>query len=334
MSTCDSSNITLEETSDAVKLALAASRYVLVIVGVLANLVVIIVFINCKTYKTCFTYLLVFQQACMDLMGCCLYFIFYNYRVPDGEYGIVYCKCRTIFWIFASASGSNLVYISIERYIAVVHPLKYWRREKRKIKMVFKLCVPWLLAIVFTFQLAIYLVPDELSPGNCRFCYSSESVRLISGGSILLFFYIIPVVVMTFCYYRVYVTMQKRLEVRATVRSNSNCVLTDRSDDIEIRNDFKIENSKKESTQYIKNQTNFITTMAVTTLVFAISISPLLIVYIVYSLCDCFDYDRHPIRQATHISFVSSLVANPFVYAFKFSEFKKGFKKTFIRRGI
>ncbi|XP_033114518.1 D(1A) dopamine receptor-like, partial [Anneissia japonica] len=318
MPTCENSNITLDQTSDSVELVLSASRYILVIIGIFANLTVIIVFINCKTYKKCFTYLLVFQQACIDLMGCCLYLIFYNYRVPDGENGIVYCKCRTVFWVFASASIFNLVYISVERYIAVVHPLKYWIREKRKTKTVFKLCVPWLVAILVIFQLAIHFVPDTLSPGNCRFCYSSETVRVISGGSIFLLNYIIPVVVMTFCYRRVYVTMQKRPEVRKHLRNNSSSAQTDRSDDNETGDkDFKVENPKQKFTHYSKNQTNFIITMAVTTLVFAISISPLLILYVVYILCDCFDYDRHPLRQATHISFVWGLVANPFVYAFK-----------------
>ncbi|XP_033098000.1 substance-P receptor-like [Anneissia japonica] len=332
MSSCDNLNDTLDKTSDAVELGLSISRYVLTIIGVVANLMVIIVFINCKIYRKCFTYLLLFQQASIDLFGCCFYLILFNYRVPDGEYGIVYCKSRTLFWMFASASTFNLVFISIERYIAVLHPLKYWMRGKVRTKMVPKLCVPWLFAILVVFQLAILSVPDKLSPGKCRYCYSSGTVRIISGGSIFLLNWIIPIFVMTFCYRRVYITMQNPT---INLHKSSSSVQIDRTDettdDTETKdNVFTVEGSQKQ--YYSKTQKNFIVTMVITTIVFAVSISPLLIVYLVYVLCDCFDYDRHPFRQAAIICFVSSLAANPFVYAFKFNEFKIGFEKTFIRR--
>ncbi|XP_071964699.1 C-C chemokine receptor type 4-like [Antedon mediterranea] len=338
MTTCDNLNITVEEISDEVELALSISRYTLTIIGVIANLVVIIVFINCKIYRKCFTYTLIFQQAFIDLIACCSYLILFNYNVPDGHAGVVYCKSRTLFWLFASGSTFNLVYISIERYIAVVHPMRYWARGEWKNKMLPQLFVQFVFSALVVFQLSIFSRPDDLSPGKCRYCHGSETVRVISGGSIFLLNWVIPISIMMFCYRRVYVTMLKHSKSKTKWRKTPSSDQTDATTEDTATDteqgtgiDLKIDRTSN-STRYSKAQVNFVITMVISAFVFLLSITPLLVLYFVYVLCDCFDYDRHPLRQAAIICFVSSLAANPFVYAFKFNEFKSGFRKTFFRR--
>ncbi|XP_033124222.1 octopamine receptor beta-2R-like [Anneissia japonica] len=309
-------------------ISVTVSNYLLTIIGFFANLTVIIVFINCKIYRRSFTYLLVLQQSFLDMIACCLYLYYFNYPAPNGNIAI-YCKFTTLFFFFLSASTLNLVFISIERYIAVVHPLKYWIRGKHKQSLLPQLCIPLVAAFLVTFQYVFILVEDPAVPGKCTFYYKNEGFQILSGAILLLANAVIPICTMTFCYFRVHITLKKQTKIRAelTMQAHTNHGSDESAVEINISPSQTHQKDKAHDAQR-----NFIITMSINTLVYTICISPLILLYVVYTICECFDFIDHASRDIALLIAVSNMAINPFVYAYKLKDFKEGFAKTFCRQ--
>ncbi|XP_033124137.1 octopamine receptor beta-1R-like [Anneissia japonica] len=327
---CDSSNVSTVGT--AVVVGYTVSNYVLTVIGFFANLMVIIVFINCKIHRRSFTYLLVLQQSFLDMIACCLYLYFYNIPASNGNVAI-YCKFATLFFFFLSASTLNLAFISVERYIAVVHPLKYWIRGNQMRSNLPQLCIPLIAAFLVTFQYVFILEEDPAVPGTCTFCYKNEGFRILSGTILLLANAIVPICTMIFSYYHVYITLKKQTKFRTestiqpqiNIEPSTSCNVAD----IEINISPSQTNDKDKAHDA---QQNFIITMSINTLVYTICITPLIVLYVVYTICECFDIHNHISRDIAVFIVVSNMAANPFVYAYKLKYFKEGFSKTFCRQ--
>ncbi|XP_071965184.1 octopamine receptor beta-2R-like [Antedon mediterranea] len=329
MTFCTNSTSSAFEPREETDTFLQIVMYLIAIIGILANITVIIVFVNCKIHRRSFTYLLVFQQSVIDLYASAHYFIFFCIQpVPTEKINDAFCKLGTIFLFFLSASTLNLVFISVERYVAVVYPLKYWIRGNSKRSMIKHLGIPFLAAFIITVQYAFISEEDIGNPGTCVFCYRSEGLQILSSVSLLLANAVIPITVMTFCYRRVYVTLNKQMKVRAELTMQS---LTNTTPLRESSNDARAENADT-SAQSRRNddaERNFIVTMCINTVVYIICVIPLILLYLIYTICQCFDVNNHVSRDIGLLFVLSNTAVNPFVYAYKFNEYREGFSKTF-----
>ncbi|XP_033115724.1 pyroglutamylated RF-amide peptide receptor-like [Anneissia japonica] len=318
----NNTNGSFSEISEETDTILLVCAFLLSTIGISANLTVIIVFINCKIHRRSFTYLLVFQQSLIDMIVNCCYLIFFCvYRIVSEKSDDIYCKSCTLLLFFLSASTLNLVFIAVERYIAVVHPFKYWMRGDNTRSMLPQLCIPFIAAFLITFQYFFILEPDSLHPIKCTFCYKNVVFQILSGIILLLANMLCPICTMIFCYHRVYFTLMKQSKIRAELTTASYIVA-----------DSEMNISSTKSNQMDKAQKNFIITMSINTLVYVICIFPLPLLYLVYTICDCFDFSNHISSEIVIIIIVSNTVVNPFVYAFKFNDYKDGLYKTFCRQ--
>ncbi|XP_033124156.1 octopamine receptor beta-2R-like [Anneissia japonica] len=332
MFSCEDRNVS---TMKPASVGYNASTYLLTVIGIFANLTVVIVFINCKIYRRSFTYLLVFQQSIFDMIACFLYPCFHILFSSNGNFAN-YCKFGTLFFFCLSASTLNLVFISVERYIAVVHPLKYWIRGNQMRSNLPQLCIPLVAAFLITFQYAFILEEDQEEPGKCTFCYKNKGFEILSGTILLLANGIIPISTMTFCYYRVYITLKKQNKIQAELTNqghinNASRAINYHNND-ELAVEINISPSQTNQKEKAKNQRNFIITMSINTLVFTICLTPVIGVYLVYTICKCFDINYHISSDIATFFVVFSMVANPFIYAYKLFDFKEGFSKTFCRQ--
>ncbi|XP_033127235.1 cardioacceleratory peptide receptor-like [Anneissia japonica] len=109
-------------------LVLVVARWVLAIIGIVANSTVIFVFIYNRTFKKSLSLKLLLHQTVIDLIGSMMFLIFYNIEVPDGTSGTIFCKLQFLFFYMSVTSTYNFVVLTIERYIAVVHPITYHQR--------------------------------------------------------------------------------------------------------------------------------------------------------------------------------------------------------------
>ena len=102
-------------------------------------------------------------------------------------------------WVFfIYASGTNLFILVLERYVAVVKPLKYltFMKRRRVIKMVL---TSWGIPFVFSFTLSLQAI---------RF-NSNDRIRTFPGYFCLLF-EVILCVILTFCLASMFLVVYKQ----------------------------------------------------------------------------------------------------------------------------
>ncbi|XP_033117467.1 somatostatin receptor type 1-like [Anneissia japonica] len=284
---------------------IVALRYVVSIVGVLANFLVAFVFLYNNIHKKSITRLLILHQSIIDLFGCFFFPVVYNSTIHSDIRGSILCRCRTIFFYFLSASTQNLLILTIERYIAVVHPRKYFRNSQSPVKRRIILAIPHVITFLTGIQLTIFADFVAEHPGTCEYSYPVEAIAKWSAGIIFLTFWLIPVVAMSYCYIRILHTLKERSK-NASLPTRENKYGTHRRRDMAER--------------------NVITTLLLIFMAFIITLTPNVVYYSIHSVCNCLEFETSVIHDITVLLNALNLTINPFIYAFKFRDFKVGFK--------
>ena len=103
-------------------------------------------------------------------------------------------------------STYNLVVLTMERYFKIIYPFHYIK-SFCKWKLWLALFLPW--AIGFGYTLAIR-IPPFVSNDGCNFT-QKKTVRITVTHAVMDFLvtFVIPIIIMTFCYIRIFVTLRK-----------------------------------------------------------------------------------------------------------------------------
>lgn len=199
--------MTIYTESLAAQITITTVFTILVVVGVVGNTLSCIVIITNRSMRTPMNYLIL-NLAAADIMVTVFvaprFILIHAFNHPDGLAGSLVCKLFTggnFSWLGGSASVFSLVAISVERYVAIIHP--YGSRGKltmQKLKYVVVAC--WILAVVFNLPLFITMQYNE----DIDFCteYWPENwlPRAYSIAWFILFG-VIPIGVMSVLYTRV-----------------------------------------------------------------------------------------------------------------------------------
>ncbi|XP_033117456.1 G-protein coupled receptor 183-like [Anneissia japonica] len=290
------------DLEDSVTLIIA--RWLVSIVGVVVNLLVMFVFIYNKTYKKSLSHALLLHQTMIDMLGCCMFLVFYNYDAPEGTKGNVFCKSRFLYWYMSATSSYNLVMITIERYVAVVHPVMY-RQKSVSRKKIATLIVPHLFGFLSSCTVMVIAKVNPESKGECKYFYSSNTTALLSAFFIFSMYWMIPVIVLVYCYARILLSLRKMAKIQ-----NSN-------------NESRSSNNR----QLKKPQRSMILTLVLVAIAFLVTVTPNFTLYIVYNICRCFEFSSVLLHEVTVLLNVGNLCINPFIYCFTFTEFKRGIRK-------
>ncbi|XP_034042395.1 trace amine-associated receptor 4-like [Thalassophryne amazonica] len=108
-----------------------------------------------------------------------------------------------ISFVVTSASVGNMVLISIDRYVAVCHPLHYQTRVTvRRVSLC--ICVCWSCSVLYG---GLIVMEDLSEPGAYSSCYGEcvIVINYIQGTVDLILTFIIPVTVIVVLYMRVFV---------------------------------------------------------------------------------------------------------------------------------
>ncbi|XP_078348450.1 QRFP-like peptide receptor [Oculina patagonica] len=182
---------------------------ILVLISLVGNTLVILTVLINKPMQTTLNYLLV-NLAVADMMFASSIGIQYVMMPfiahPEGEAGRYLCTFVTdgnMAWVGGAVSILCLVYITVERYFAIIHPLRQRGRfTKRRLKVF--VVLGWSFAILMQTHGFIeirYYRPDlRLCKGDGSFGYVEAKVGSLAW---MVLAGIVPVSIMTYMYSRV-----------------------------------------------------------------------------------------------------------------------------------
>ena len=125
-----------------------------------------------------------------------------------------------------TASILILTIIAVERYIAIIHPLKI-RLCLTKPKLLLTQAVNWLVAITYNVPYLVFYDTVQLFSIDMEFCYfKTESISGLKGLSVanLLFWYIVPLSMIAAIYCRISKALWKTT-FNPGIRLKSACAL-------------------------------------------------------------------------------------------------------------
>ena len=168
---------------------ISIAYYIIGSVGILGNLLVIVVVINFRAMRSKTINILAINQSIVDMIASV--FIAASTRSDNDEYfegawGVFVCLFWTqdlTMWSLLMVSTINIVSITLERYIAIVHPIRYHNssvRDKRRLTIV-AIAIAWLVG--FGFNLTIMSATMVMRDQGCHAMvnFHSEAWKKTNG---------------------------------------------------------------------------------------------------------------------------------------------------------
>ncbi|XP_071965072.1 galanin receptor type 1-like [Antedon mediterranea] len=296
--------------------AILVIRYTIGIVGVLANLLVVLVFIFKKIQKKSSTHLLIFHQSWVDMAGSLMFVIYYTRDPPVGVAGEIFCKSRAIFWYLLYVSTNNLVLVTIERYVAVLHSNWYRMKFSRRKRKGLVLIIPHFIALVMAMYLAVAATVNKDKAWQCDYNVTTRTLEVLSGILVFMFCWLIPTTLMIYCYARIFNMIKEKVKIEVSRSQHDLTSSGGKQNSVTPKNKM-----------YGRAQQNLIVTLFCVFIAFIICITPNFALYMTYALCRCFEFNSSPVHEITVTLLAINLSVNPFIYAFKFNDFRKGLQK-------
>ncbi|XP_068618458.1 prolactin-releasing peptide receptor-like [Battus philenor] len=278
---------------------------IIFVLGLLGNLLVCFVVIRNKAMQTV-TNLFITNLALSDILLCIFAVPFtplYSFR-GSWNWGSLLCHVMP----FAQGcsvyiSTLTLMSIAIDRFFVIIYPF----RPRMKVETCMTVIIMiWTFAITVTMPYAIYMTYYDLDIGRfCEETWPTEKLRRVFGSVTSVLQFVLPFIVIAFCYTCVSFKLNDRAKAKA-VSKNSR---------------------KEEFDKNRKRRTNQMLIAMVT--IFGLSWLPLNMI----NLCN--DYYTHAIHLKYyfliffigHVIAMSSTCYNPFIYAWMNENFRKEFKQ-------
>lgn len=323
------------------------------IIGVIGNVMVLIVFRLLKSRKSQVNSFIL-NQALADFTTSLLLITFGLTRIirhqinHTGGFGEFLCRFWwSRFFVFScfAVSTFNLTAMSVERFIAVVLPLKYpFIFTKRRTYSI--ILVVWLIApgMQWIFPIALYELDKETNSCKFQASWSFQVAGAISGVFLFLWEYFVPVTFMLIAYISILKTL-KRKEVQIQGLSQTktentrsaqtaSSVLPTRQKGIR----FNVENNsnddkrtkapKPKATSAQVRRRNVTITLFIMFLVYVICWTPNQLTFLQFNLGGALDFNGAWYHITVFMAFLNTCV-NPIIYALKHKQFQKGMKEIF-----
>uniref|UniRef100_A0A3Q3ARW6 Bradykinin receptor B2 n=1 Tax=Kryptolebias marmoratus TaxID=37003 RepID=A0A3Q3ARW6_KRYMA len=197
-------------------LILKTEVYILLIsvLGIVLNVFVLMVF--CLHKKSCNTaeiYLSNLAAADLLLVSFLPFWSVYVANRYNWIFGQAMCKIVSASILMnAYCSIYFLVLVSIDRYLALVHPMSYKKIRSPKYAKLGCLLV-WILGFLFSLPALIYrkVTPPYNNRTSCFLNYPNTTLQLTSDALISVFGFIIPIFIITFCTVKIIKTLRNRI---------------------------------------------------------------------------------------------------------------------------
>jgi len=294
------------------------SRYAVLaigLVGTAANALVLYALIaqHARETKKRVINLLIINQNLMDLFCCFLLVITACVEINNiyltGAFGYFLC---TIFINYNATdsilhgSTVNLVALTLERYLKVVHP--FWSKKHLKRWMIYTvMAFAWIAGIAMDAPVSF-----EVSRVEDGFCLYSFELAFIYGNCIVVMFFIIPLIVFVYSYGRIVVVLRRQMRVMAAHNVEGSSQM----------------NASQAQSKRIK--WNVIKTMIIVSVAFVVCYCPNNLIYLI--LLYARDTSMYVWRKATVFLMYLNVCMNPFIYATKHDGVKQQLARLIVCR--
>ena len=188
------------------------------IIGTAANGLILYALVASKQHKK---QALIFHQNAIDLYGCVILVITYGLLLskirPSGSLGKWLCTFLlngALLQFGTFASSANLMMISIERYLKVVHSA--WSKTKLRKWMTYAaMACAWISGIphVMVMMVKYSVVIDGVCYG---YEVASHEVKVVFSIYYFLFTYLFMLAISSFCYGKILMVIRRQARVMAS----------------------------------------------------------------------------------------------------------------------
>ncbi|XP_038052491.1 somatostatin receptor type 4-like [Patiria miniata] len=191
------------------------------VIGVVGNLLVCFVILRVKFLHNMTNYLLV-NLAVADMLLCLQVFLFYlsaseceliAFAPVDVGLRELFCRLirsRFLAWAMCYASAYNLCVVTLERYIAIVHPLHY-ARKLTTARMITLIVMIWMISFVLPVPFLFTIEPSDDVNEICSEANHPHPAFPILVSIFSFFFgYLLPLTLMSLAYYKMQVTLKRQ----------------------------------------------------------------------------------------------------------------------------
>jgi len=269
------------------------------VVGTASNALILYAMVASKQHNK---HILIFNQNLTDLVSCIFLAITYAVKLRNfyltGLGGYLLCTLivsKNILWCFITASKTNLVFVTIERYLNIVHHV--WSKKKlRKWMIYLAMALAWIISFIHLD--VVVSLTSAVVDGVC-YAYVMWESRMAQMYYEIFAFFLIYIYVLIVCYVRILVVIRRQAQVMAgydTVRPSTSQVHSHQM------------------------QSNLVKTMILVSAFYAITDLPIKVYLLIESI-----RGSHTITElyySTMFIFFFYFCANPFIYATKFEPVK------------
>ena len=287
--------------------------YVLIAaLGIVGNGVVIVVIAHSVSMRHKFTNILILNQSSIDLVTSVLILMTKSDKISrnnlSGIGGEILCRfwiSEFPLWSLMVSSSYNLMGLTFERYLGIVHPLFHHTFSSRT-KVLLLAGAAWCAGPVLKL---CFLVPTSgIIDNYCHtmLIYATVSWQKVSGVAVFILEYLVPIAVFITCYTRMFVRLRSQVHPQAT----------------NIANEISIPNSRARR----------------------IVLKTLLLVVVGYLLCNSFNqltflaYNfgapldfKGFYYNFTVIAMFANCCINPFLYALQYGPYQNELRKVFCK---
>ncbi|XP_022100510.1 galanin receptor type 2-like [Acanthaster planci] len=159
---------------------------------------------------------LILHQSIIDAITAVVFFL---HRVVKDPIPVVSTEnnfhdeliCRFLYvdvllWTMYMASTSNLVIISLDRFLATCYPLKH-RKMISSQKVKFTGAIPWGVGLAHAFHFVFVFEPYQ---GYCRPVPVDPTLARATSLIAVTTEYLLPIVILLYTHARIYITLRKR----------------------------------------------------------------------------------------------------------------------------
>jgi len=188
------------------------------VVGAAANALVLYAMIASKQHKK---QLLIFNQNVFHLCSCLLLVVtntlnLFNIRLT-GTFGYLLCMIilsESLLWASINASQINLLSITVERYLKVVHPALGMKLLHKWVEFS-AVAFAWVSGIAY--NMALVFETSVVVDGVCygHMIWKSRAAAIAHGIWNFVSFFVVVIFIFVFCYWRILVVIRRQARVMA-----------------------------------------------------------------------------------------------------------------------